>query len=152
VDEGFCDASGAPLRAAAERRYEVRGDERRRVDPGKWALSVPAQQTTQGLDVEFDRPLDHGLLGRCLHVLDPDNRRIDGTSAIGPNDRSWRLTPRAPWVSGPHQLLVDPVLEDLAGNSVRRVFDRDLTRTEDRSPETPPTSLTFCPTAAPQHP
>jgi hypothetical protein len=36
------------------------------------------------------------------------------------------------WASGPHQLVVDPVLEDLAGNSVSRVFDRDLSRSEDQ--------------------
>jgi len=151
VDEGFCDASGAPLQAPAERRYEVQGDERRRIDPGKWVLAVPLQHTNEGLDVAFDRPLDHGLLARCLHVLGPDNQRVDGTSAIGPNDRSWRLSPRAPWVSGPYQLIVDPVLEDLAGNSVSRVFDRDLSRVEDRSPEAPPASLTFYPTAGRGH-
>ena len=31
----------------------------------------------------------------------------------------------------PHRLLVDPVLEDVAGNSVQRVFDRDLSSAED---------------------
>jgi hypothetical protein len=33
---------------------------------------------------------------------------------------------------GPHRIVVDPVLEDLAGNSVVRPFDRDLTRRVDR--------------------
>jgi hypothetical protein len=34
-----------------------------------------------------------------------------------------------------HELVVDPELEDLAGNSLRRVFDRDLTRPEDEPRE-----------------
>ena len=49
-----------------------------------------------------------------------------GTQETGDQERSWRLIPREPWVPGSHQLLVDPVLEDLAGNPVSRVLDRDL--------------------------
>ncbi len=38
--------------------------------------------------------------------------------------------PRAGWERG-YRVTVDPYLEDLAGNSLRRVFDRDLGRPED---------------------
>jgi len=79
----------------------------------------------------FDRPLDHALLGDCLHVLGPDGRPLPGTATVGPEERSWRWEPSAPWVTGPHHLVVDSVLEDVAGNSVRRVFDRDLGRPEE---------------------
>ena len=50
---------------------------------------------------------------------------------IGPGEQSWQLLPRRTWAAGSHQLVVDPVLEDTAGNSVSRVFDRDLSRSED---------------------
>jgi hypothetical protein len=131
VDAGFRDAAGDPLRAGAEQRYAVGPDERRRVEPGDWTLGVPAAGGTGPLVVTFDRPLDHGLLARCLHVTGPGGSRVDGTAAAGPQDRSWRLVPAAAWAAGTHRLHVDPVLEDLAGNSARRVFDRDLGRPED---------------------
>ena len=41
-------------------------------------------------------------------------------------ERSWELTPNASWRDAPHRLVVDTTLEDLAGNSVARVFDRDI--------------------------
>ena len=41
VGSGFRDAQGLPLRAPAQRRYHVGGDERRHVEPGRWALAVP---------------------------------------------------------------------------------------------------------------
>ena len=145
VDAEFRDASGAALRAPAERRYDVHADERRRVDPGNWTLTVPAHDTIAAVGVQFDRSLDHGLLARCLRVVGPDGRAIDGTPAIGPGERSWQFTPRHPWARDAHQLIVDPVLEDLAGNSVSRVFDRDLTRAEDDTPVTTTTSLPFRP-------
>lgn len=131
VDAGFRDAAGTPLRAGAERRYAVGPDERRRVEPGDWTLAVPSAGGTEPLRVTFGRPLDHGLLARCLHVTGPGGTRVDGTAQMGPQDRSWRLVPRAAWAAGAHRLVVDPVLEDLAGNSVSRVFDRDLGRPED---------------------
>ncbi|MER5794845.1 hypothetical protein [Streptomyces sp. NPDC001980] len=49
----------------------------------------------------------------------------------GAGEESWELTPRRPWRGTPHLLRVDPALEDVAGNSVGRVFDRDLSRFED---------------------
>jgi hypothetical protein len=131
VDERFRDARGIPLRAGADRRYEVGGDERRHAEPGGWILIVPSSRTREPLVVAFDRPLDHGLLARCLRVAGPDGRLVDGTPEVGPEERSWRLVPGEAWAPGSHRLVVDPVLEDLAGNSVSRVFDRDLGRPED---------------------
>ncbi|MEO8697159.1 MAG: hypothetical protein ABI658_26865 [Acidimicrobiales bacterium] len=131
VDEGFRDARGLSLRGGAERRYAVGGDERRRVDPESWTLTVPPHASSQPLAVAFDRPLDHGLLARCLHVVGPDDRVVVGTPTIGGEERSWQFVPRHVWASGSHRLVVDAVLEDLAGNSLSRVFDRDLARPED---------------------
>jgi hypothetical protein len=146
VEGDYLDAQGAPLRAGAERRYEVGGDERRHVEPALWALTVPRTGAVESFEIRFDRPLDHGLLARCLHVVGPDRRAVPGTSEVGAEERSWRLTPREPWSPVPYGLVVDPVLEDLAGNSLRRVFDRDLTRPEDEPRELPePVTITFRP-------
>ena len=145
VDAGFRDAVGRPLRGTAERRYAVGPDERRRVDPGAWAVAAPPAGTREPLAVTFDRPLDHGLLGRCLHVTGPDGQPVAGLPEPGPEERSWRLTPGRPWAPGRHQLVVDPVLEDLAGNSVSRVFDRDLARAQDDPRLARPAAVTFRP-------
>jgi hypothetical protein len=145
VDDGYRDARGAQLRAGAERRYEVGGDERRRVAPENWALTVPRTESREPVVVVFERPLDHGLLTRCLRVVDPDGRGVVGRVEVGPEERSWRLTPAQRWVSGTHQIVVDPVLEDLAGNSVSRVFDRDMARTEDQPRPAGPIAVSFAP-------
>lgn len=134
VDEGFRDVHGIVLRGGAERRYRVGDDERRRLDPRAWTLAVPPAGSREPLVVEFDRVLDHALLDRCLHV-------VDGTTEIGPDQRSWRLTPHGAWIAGDYRLVVDPVLEDVAGNSVTRVFDRDLGRTEDDPRTTVPFAI-----------
>ena len=65
--------------------------------------------------------------------------------ASAPQERSWWLDPRRPWAPGPHQLIVDPVLEDLAGNSVSHVFDRDLARPGDNPRPSKPVTVSFKP-------
>jgi len=145
VDRGFPDARGVPLRAGAEQRYQVGGEERRHVDPGNWMLTVPAAGTSEPVQVAFGRPLDHGLLARCLQVTGPGGRPVGGTVRIGPQERSWQLVPGQVWEPGPHQLIAEPILEDLAGNSVSRVFDRDLTSPEDQPRQARPVTLPFHP-------
>jgi hypothetical protein len=143
VDAGFRDARGAPLRNGAARTYGVGDDLRGHVDPADWTLTAPAAHSRAPLVVEFGRPLDHGLLRRCLRVAGPDGNRADGTPEAGAQERSWLLTPARPWAPGTYTLVVDPVLEDVAGNSVSRVFDRDLARPEDAPGRTTPAEVTF---------
>lgn len=131
VNQGFLDAEGSTLRTSFERRYEVGDDVRTRVDPSRWRCRYPAPGARGPLEIDFDRPLDHALLQRCIRVRDAEGRAVIGEAEVGPGERCWRLTPRSQWTAGPHRLVIDAELEDLAGNSVARVFDRDLARDED---------------------
>jgi hypothetical protein len=132
VAAGFRDGDGNPLVAPATRRYVVGPDVRRPVDPDGWDVAAPAAGTRSPLAVTFDRPLDHALVARCLAVRDPVGRPVAGAAAVGSGEAGWSFTPDAAWVAGAHTLAVDPVLEDLAGNSVVRVFDRELARPDHR--------------------
>lgn len=144
VDAELPDAAGRPLRTGATRTWTVVGDERRHVAPQSWSLTPGAAGTTEPLTVEFDRPLDHGLLARCLGVS-ARSRPVHGTDAVGPEERSWTFAPALPWADVPHRLVVDPVLEDVAGNSVQRVFDRDLANAADAPRGAEPVELPFRP-------
>jgi hypothetical protein len=145
VDAEFPDASGRPLRTGASRTWIVGGDERRRVAPSDWTVRPGAAGTHEPLHVEFDRSLDHALVARCLDVVSGTGR-VAGSGTVGEEERSWTFVPAAPWVDEPHRLVVDPVLEDLAGNSVQRVFDRDLSRAEDDPGDGRPVQVPFTPT------
>ena len=131
IDPAFRDATGQPLRAGAERTYSIGPALRSRLDPHAWRLTAPAARSREPLLVEFDRPLDHGLLQHCLSVQDGDGRTIEGAGETGNGDGSWRFAPDAPWQTGEYRLVVEPRLEDVAGNSPARVFDRDVTLAED---------------------
>jgi hypothetical protein len=144
VDAAFPDASGRPLRAGATRTWHVTADERRHVTPSSWSLAPGRVSTTEPLTVTFDRPLDHGLLQRCLRVVRADGE-VAGAIAVGGEERSVTFTPTSPWRDVAHRLRVDPVLEDVAGNSVQRVFDRDITRADEAPRDGGPVEVPFRP-------
>jgi hypothetical protein len=127
VDRSFRDARRQPLVAGFERTSEVGRDLRGRVDPRRWSIGPrPPAGSTEPLVLTFDRPLDVGLLAHCLVVIDPAGAPIGGRAMASDDGESWGFDPAAPWALGRHRIRVDPVLEDIAGNSIRRVFDRDL--------------------------
>ena len=68
-------------------------------------------------------------------MVDARDQPIPGRAEVDLDQRRWRFTPDRPWVAGEYQLLVDPDLEDLAGNSVRRPFEVDIQRDTPVRPE-----------------
>jgi hypothetical protein len=127
----FRTASGAPIARTFSRVYEVGPALRRPVNPHDWRLDFPGEGSLAPLRIDFDRPLDHAILEHAFHVVDADRRVVAGVCAVLAGEMGWRFRPSRPWGSGEHHLIVDARLEDLAGNSLRRVFDRDLTITDD---------------------
>ncbi|MBM2809776.1 MAG: hypothetical protein HW416_535 [Chloroflexi bacterium] len=145
VDCAFRDAAGRPLSGPGERRYVIGPAVRARVDPAKWTFGWPAAKSTESLVVEFDRPLDHALLQHSLRVEDAVGALVPGRASVALEERGWRFEPLSPWGAGPYRLIADPRLEDLAGNSLARVFDRDLTREEDTPTDAQPFGIDFSP-------
>jgi len=125
VDSAIRDAGGATLAVPARRTYLVGPPVRSRVDPALWSVLWPSE-TAASLVVRFDRPLDRSLVGRCLRVRDERGDRIPGHAWLDEDALEWRFAPTTVAATQHLRLHIDTVLEDLAGNSVRRVFDRDL--------------------------
>ena len=143
IDPAFRDATGQPLVAAERHTFRVGRDLRTRVDLSHWRVIAPQAGSTTPLSVDFDRPLDHGLLLHTLSIRDAMGNTLEGSGEIGPHERSWSFTPAHPWASGQHQLAVEPRLEDVAGNTPVRVFDRDISRAEDNPQANAPDRVPF---------
>lgn len=145
IDDSFRDARGAPLRCGTERVYEVGPETSARIDLNLWTLKAPTAGSQDSLVVEFDRPLDYALLQRCLRVNGPQGAEIAGNARPGPGEGCWLFRPERPWAEGPHQVVVERFLEDLAGNSPVRIFDRDLYQPEgEPSPSNNPSLDFYC--------
>jgi hypothetical protein len=125
IDREWLDARGVPM--VEEFRKEFRGGPALRTppDPVVWTVVAPAAGTVDRLVVTFPVSMNYPLLQRMLAVEGPDGG-VAGRVAVARNETEWHLTPNAPWLAGPHRLLVDQSLEDLAGNSIDQPFDIDV--------------------------
>lgn len=97
-------------------------------DINKWQLNPPVSGTFKPLIVKLNEPLDHYLLQESITVLNARGVPIQGTYSVSNSDRILEFTPTQPWLAGKYTLRVNARLEDLAGNNLNKVFDRDVTR------------------------
>lgn len=124
IDAGWRDGEGAGLVSGYERAFEAVAADRTSPDPGTWKLAAPVAATRAPLRVSFGETLDHALAARLITVHDGAGRRLPGAVTLD-DDGHWSFVPNEPWRAGSHELHVDAALEDVAGNSVARVFDAD---------------------------
>lgn len=126
IDKSLPDAHGKPLGATFKKVFRTTAAVRTAIDVRDWTIQVPEPGTRQTLKVNFPRPLDHALLGKCLTLTTASGVVVKGDAVIGAKEQAWSFTPTQPWAAGDYLLAADERLEDLAGNTVLRPFDLDL--------------------------
>ena len=131
IDAAWPDAKGQPMKTASEKKFKVTAPDRIPPDPKTWKLTSPAPGTKGPLRVSFSEPLDHALALRLITVAE-----VPGQPALSDDGTCWTFLPDKPWPAGPHRLVIQPELEDLAGNSVGKPFEVDLAGT-DKNPPAP---------------
>ena len=127
IDPAWQDARGAALASGYDREFDVSRADRESPDPARWTVAAPAAGSREPLRLSFGEPLDHALVARMLSV-ESDSGPVSGNVATSSGDSVWTFTPASPWRAGTYRVRVDAALEDIAGNSVARVFDADRAR------------------------
>jgi hypothetical protein len=128
INKDWPDAKDNPLKETYRKSFRAGSAVEEGLDTRTWKLEPPPAGKTAALTVTFPRPLDHALLERCLTVSDAAGKQVAGSVAVGEQETRWQFTPEKPWPAGEYQLVVDPVLEDLAGNRIGRPFEVDVFR------------------------
>jgi hypothetical protein len=125
IDRAWPDARGVPMVEAYRKPYRGGPAVRTQPRPAEWAVAPPMAGTTGSLVVTFPVPMNYPLLQRMLQVRDAEGP-VAGAVTIAAGETEWRFTPDAAWTAGPHRLVADTSLEDLAGNSIAQPFDIDV--------------------------
>ncbi len=136
------DAHGAPLRESFEHTWQVVQADRERPRADEWMLHAPARPE-EPLRLEFPEALDRALLHRMLTVETEAGAPIVGAITVARGEREWVFAPTSPWLPGSYTIRVDPDLEDLAGNSLERLFDEPLIEDQVGRPSLGPVRLGF---------
>lgn len=124
VDRELRDAAGQPLTEGFVRELRVGPADRVSPVPGDWQVARPGS-SDRPLRLDFPEPLDRSLLARWIAVVGPGGEPVQGTVVISRAETRWEFTPTSPWESGDYAILVNPALEDLAGNTLAHLFDED---------------------------
>jgi hypothetical protein len=144
VEAGWPDAAGNPLAQPFEKAFAVTAPDRTSPDYASWVLTPPTAGSTAPVTLAFGEPLDHALLQRLLVVRTASGEEFDGRVAVEQAETLWTFTPSEAWTAGAYVIEVEAILEDLAGNNLRHVFDVDLNeQTPDRNAEHVPIRLPF---------
>jgi hypothetical protein len=149
IDGEWRDGRGAPLVAGYRRDFVAIPADRSRPDPTRWRVTPPQAGTRGALTVNFGESLDHVLASELIAVVDRSGHPVRGTGRVMARETGWRFEPAREWTAATHTLLIAPALEDLAGNNLRGVFDRDREAGDTlRQTRSGPTRLQFTPRPA----
>jgi hypothetical protein len=132
VADSWLDAEGKPLTEGFRKEFTVGPPDTAMPRTADWQLHVPPANSQKPLTIVFPEPLDHGLLERVLSVVH-DGKTIPGQVRISDHERCWQFIPDHPWIAGEYALVVETILEDLAGNNLKKPFEVDLLQRLDRA-------------------
>lgn len=130
VSKDWTDGSGNSLKQPFTKSFITTNRDSLSPDPDRWKISLPQKGTSEALKIDFQEPLDHGLLLETLSVKNEKGENISGKWAIVNKEKTGLFYPDQKWVSGKYVLSIETKLEDLAGNNLNRPFDRNITKKE----------------------
>jgi hypothetical protein len=123
IKSSWKDARRNDLAQTYHKSFEAIEADYSQPEPETWKITPPSPSTKDALEVEFGEPLDHALLNRVVSLAYTDGTTVPGTAEVDHDESRWRWVPASPWIAGKYALLINPVLEDLAGNSIGRAFE-----------------------------
>jgi hypothetical protein len=123
IKAGVVSRDGARLQEPFLKHFTVGEEDCTRPLPENWELRCPATGTREPLTVNFGESLDSVLANACLSVADETGRTVLLERRLLPLERAIELRPLAPWREVEYRLVVENILEDLAGNTPLRLFD-----------------------------
>ena len=128
ISRKWRDSGGQPLAADFVKSFQVGTPDAVQPAPTYWKIKPPLAGGKEPLIVDFDEPLDHAMLHRVLAVATRNGKPLAGSVAVSDDAKRWSWTPASAWRAGRHELQVSGLLEDLAGNSLTRPFEVDVSR------------------------
>jgi hypothetical protein len=93
--------------------------------PQRWNINIPASETNDPLEINFQEPLDYFLSKETFRIFTL-KKEVSGNIEMARNEMVLLFIPEGPWQKGKYSLEIESRLEDLAGNNLNRPFDRDV--------------------------
>ncbi len=131
VGSGWADIRGAVIAENFSKDFFVAVRDSIRPDVKQWILKKPKQNTTDPLVIQFNESLDRVLLNEAVRIISADGNSVGGEMELKDEETVLEFKPESPWAKGTYIIESEERLEDLAGNNLNRLFDRDITKETD---------------------
>ncbi len=127
VSANWKDIHGLPLTREFKKQFIVGARDSISPNIDNWLLELPLPKTKDPLVIRTREPLDFFLLQETIQIVSNNAQITEGHIEINNDEATVIFIPDLPWDVGKYTLQVDSHLEDLAGNNLNKLFDRDIT-------------------------
>ena len=143
ISDTWTDQNDQKLEDAFLKKFYVSTADRSKPLVRNWRMSAPRTGTYEALHIDFGESIDHALAMNSITIIGPQLSIIQGKIALSQAESRWTFIPQQPWHAGKYQIRVASRLEDLAGNNLNRLFDKDLEKDDYGGEEKPYYQLGF---------
>ena len=131
VDKEWKDAQGQILETGFTKLLYVGADDRTKPLAANWKITSPAASTQEPLMVWFGEPMDYATALHAFRVTTKKGEHIPGSIEVVEKEHLLLFIPINDWYKDTYNIYINSKLEDLAGNNLNRLFDRDLSKNAD---------------------
>ncbi len=125
VDPNWQSKAGQPIGYSYRKTFYTSTAIRQALSTEHWELSPP-QSLNAPFTLQFNQNLDYLLLFNAIYVYSGD-KKIAGNIALENGGQNWVFKPKNPWkLEQEYELIIEPRLEDLAGNNLKHAFDHPV--------------------------
>jgi hypothetical protein len=136
IAAGWKSKSGLKLETGYSKSFYVGARDEHVPDITKWKVVVPRGATKEKLTITFGESIDYALINSAIQVVNDRDELVEGIIESDQEEKVAYFIPAENWKTGEYTLRGEPRLEDLAGNNLIRLFDRDVSVPETERNET----------------
>jgi hypothetical protein len=124
VTSGWKNIDGKLTDKTYTKQFRCVEADRRPVDISAWKITNPGA-SSDDLIIECNENLNFILASDAIRIFDERNTTVDGEIILQREESIIIFRPKSRWNNGSYTFKVNPLLEDLAGNNLNRLFDED---------------------------
>ena len=126
IDGNLKDAKGIPMKSDFKFTFKVSEADRTQPNINNWKFDLPKPNTKDALIIHLNDNLDYGSLTHNIKIYNNENNQVEGVFTVDSNNKKVMFSPFNQWKSKSYVLKCNKLIEDVAGNNLERLFDREV--------------------------
>ncbi|WP_299241533.1 Ig-like domain-containing protein [uncultured Aquimarina sp.] len=143
VTKNIKDNNGVSMQKDFIHSFSIGDTDRIKPTIDDWKIDIPKTNSTSKLLIRCNESMDYGSVQDNIYIVDSSMQEIKGTWQLLEQETILSFQPIELWKNGYYQILCNPEIEDLAGNNLNRLFDKEIKNTSNNQSNHQKYSLGF---------